>query len=240
MNKNKWHKRLFKFKGFLNYVYSLLLLRYTPLNDLYLKKFFSSYSIEKLHVGCGVHLLKGWCNVLFEPNQEYGRLKNVNGIDFLNFNLLRPWPWPENSISFIAGSHFIEHLDLNQCLQFNKAAFRVLKAGGIIRLSCPDLETYALNYIKKNSDFFNHEEIKKACAFKAAETYSQIFAAKAYDCGGAHKWFHDFSSLENILKRAGFVRVRKVKRLEGETPDLEKLEPVQREIETLYVEATKP
>ena len=157
----------------------------------------------------------------------------------MNYNLLKPWPWPRNSISVIAGSHFIEHLDLNQCIKFCKEAFNVLKSGGTIRLSCPDLEIYALKYTSNDNGFFKHEEIKKACAFKAAETPSQIFAAKAYDSGGAHKWFHDFSSLKNVLERAGFGSVRKVGRLEGNTPDLELLEPAPREIETLYVEAIK-
>ena len=43
-----------------------------------------------------------------------------------------------------------------------------------------------------------------------------------------------------VLERAGFVNVRKVKRLEGRTPNLEELELSQREIETVYVEADKP
>ena len=148
--------------------------------------------------------------------------------------------WHKNSVSFVAGSHFIEHLDLNQSVKFCKEAHNVLKSGGTIRLSCPDLEIYASKYISKDNAFFKNEEIKKACTFKTAETPSQIFAAKAYDSGGAHKWFHDFSSLKNVLERAGFTGIRKLKRLEGETPDLELLEPAQREIETLYVEANKP
>ena len=141
---------------------------------------------------------------------------------------------------FIAGAHFIEHLDLNHCIQFCKEALKVLKSGGIIRLSCPDLEIYARNYIAGNKAFFEHEEIKRACVFQTAQTPSQIFAAKAYDSGGAHKWFHDFSSLQNALQQAGFKNVRKLTRLEGQMPDLELLELPGREVETLYVEAQKP
>ena len=236
----RWRKRLYKIRGFFNYAYSLLLLRYTPLNYFRLKIFFKSYLVNRLHVGCGLELLDGWCNVLYERNMEYGQLKKVDGRDVLNYNLLKPWPWPENSVSFIAGGHFIEHLDLNQCIRFSKEAGRVLKSGGIIRLSCPDLEIYARNYIEGNKEFFKNEEIRKACACKSAETPSQIFAAKAYDSGGTHKWFHDYSSLKSVLQRVGFVNIRKVNRLEGQTPDLEKLELPQREIETVYIEAGKP
>ena len=158
----------------------------------------------------------------------------------LNYNLLKPWPWSENSVRFVAGAHFIEHLNINQCLKFCTMAFRTLKSGGVIRLSCPDLEIYARNYVQGNQQFFTDQEIKKACAYNEAQTASQIFAAKAYDNNGTHKWFHDFSSLKNILQRAGFVNIRKVSRLEGKTPDLALLEIPQREIETVYVEAEKP
>ena len=237
---NKLEKRIYKLKGFLSYLYSLALLRYSSLNEKQLKKYFNENPVDRLHVGCGLTILPGWCNVLYERNQEYGQVKAVNGGSYLNYNLLKSWPWPEGSINYVAGAHFIEHIDLNHCLAFAKEAFTVLKPGGVIRLSCPDLEIYARNYVSNNEDFFKNEHIQKACVFKEAQTPSQIFAAKAYDSGGAHKWFHDFSSLKSVLERAGFSNVRKLTRLEGKVPDLEKLELPNREIESLYIEATKP
>lgn len=236
----KFKKRIYKFKGFLNYMYSLLLLRYSLLNRYQLKRYFLKHPVSRLHVGCGLSILPGWCNVLYERNQEYGRVKKINGGLFLNFNLLNEWPWPKGSVSFVAGAHFIEHIDLNQCLKFVREAYEVLRPGGIIRLSCPDLEVYARHYINDNGGFFRNEQVQKACVFKEARTPSQIFAAKAYDSGGAHKWFHDYTSLKNVLERAGFVNIQKVGRLEGKVPDLEKLELPDREIESVYVEAQKP
>ena len=67
----------------------------------------------------------------------------------------------------------------------------------------------------------------------------EIFIAKAYDSGGSHKWFYDFDSLKHILESAGFTQVKKCGRLEGAVPDLEMIEPLGRELETLYVEAVK-
>ncbi len=233
-------KRWMKFTGWLNYAASILLLRYTKFNASLLAKGIASAGVDKLHVGCGHVLLAGWLNILFEKRQEYGRVRNVDGAMFLNYNLLKPWPVENNSISFIAGSHFIEHLDLNAGMQFVGYAYRVMKKGGVIRLSCPDLEVYAKNYVAGNKTFFDHPLIREWCTFKAAQTPGEIFIAKAYDSGGAHKWFYDFASLKHILESAGFSDVRRVSRLEGKSPDLEKLEPPQRELETVYVEATKP
>ena len=237
---NKWEKRFKKINGFWNQAYSCLLLRYTRFNIKRLRRQIDRANVDRLHVGCGNVFIRGWLNIFYETREVYGALKKKNGTDLLNFNLLKPWPVGSNSIDFIAGSHFIEHLDLNDGIEFLDEAFRVLRAGGIIRLSCPDLEIYANNYVKRNKAFFEDKLIKEWCAFKKAETPGEIFIAKAYDSGGSHQWFYDFDSLKHILESAGFGKVRKCGRLEGVVPDLETIEPSGRELETLYVEAVKP
>jgi len=234
-----WQKRWMKIKGCFLRTYSYGLLRYTKWNTRQLQKEIHGRNINKLHVGCGLVWLDGWLNILYEPRQEYGRVREVNGRLLLNYNLLKQWPAKDNSMQFIAGSHFIEHLDLNHGIAFVKECFRTLKSGGVIRLSCPDLEIYAKNYVDGNKGFFEHELIKEWCTFSQAETAGEIFAAKAYDSGGSHKWFYDFSSLRHILELAGFQEIQKCGRLEGKTPGLGDLELSQRELETVYVEAIK-
>ncbi len=234
-----WSKRIYKMKGFFNCAYSFLMLRYTMLNLSSLRRRLEDCAIDRMHIGCGNVILEGWLNVLYERRQEYGRLKSMGKGWFLNYDLLGPWPVKDNSLTFVASSHMIEHLDLNDGLMLVKQAYQALKNGGVIRLSCPDMEIYARHYLARDEDFFNHPLIREWCTFKAAETHGQIFMAKAYDSGGAHKWFYDYESLKNILERAGFVQVKKVGRLEGATPDLALLEPAGRELETVYVEAVK-
>ncbi len=237
---SKWTKRKAKLQGLLCQIYSLVSLRYTRFNVRLLRRQITGKGINRLHVGCGNVLLKDWLNVFYEKRQVYGQVQRDNGALRLNYNLLKPWPVASNSIDFIAGSHFIEHLDLNDGLQFLQEAFRVLRSGGTIRLSCPDLEIYANHYVKRDKAFFDHKLIREWCTFKKAETPGEIFIAKAYDSGGSHKWFYDFDSLKHVLESAGFVRVKKCGRLEGVIPDLQALEPPGRELETLYVEAVKP
>ena len=191
-------------------------------------------------MGCGNIFPKGWLNIRYDLREEYGKVKqSPQGAFYLNFNLLKIWPIADESIQYISGSHFIEHLDLNQGVEFLREAFRVLKKGGAIRLSCPDLHIYARNYIENNRAFFENKLIKEWCAFKNAVTPGEIFIAKAYDSGGSHKWFYDFDSLRHILEIVGFRMVVKENRLTGRIPDLKEIEPEQRELETLYVEAVK-
>jgi len=228
-----------KVRGFLHLLYSGLCLRFTRWNQQRLFRQSQRLKVDKLHVGCGDIFLPNWLNITFELREEYGIIKNKEGALWLNYNLLKPWPFADQSIQFIAGSHFIEHLDLNGGIFFFNEAYRVMKPGGIIRMSCPDLLTYAENYIKNNKDFFEDPLIREACTFKNAVTPGEIFIAKAYDSGGAHKWFYDFDSLKHLMGSAGFRHVKKTTRRTGQVPDLERIEFSAREIESVYVEAVK-
>ena len=228
-----------KLRGLFCQAVSYLLLRHTPWNRGRIQRNIISQKIDRLHVGCGDILLKGWLNIRYEKREEYGRLKEINGALYLNYNLLKPWPVNGESVRFVAGSHFIEHLDLNDGIKFLTAAYKVLQKRGVIRLSCPDLELYARHYVSDNRGFFENKWIREWCVFKKAQTPGEIFIAKAYDSGGSHKWFYDFDSLKHILEAAGFKEIRKTTRLQGKTPDLEKLELPERELETVYVEGIK-
>ncbi len=236
---NKAAKRIAKLKGFFLQAYSVIMFRYASWNTAALQKQGRNLNVGRLHIGCGHVLLSGWLNIAFETREEYGRIKTRGGAPYLNYNLLKPWPFDSGSIEYIAASHFIEHLDLNQGMEFTKRCYGVLKSGGVLRLSCPDLELYAKNYAQNNKNFFNHPLIKEWCCFKNAVTPGEIFIAKAYDSGGSHKWFYDFESLKHILEAAGFTSVQRVGRLEGRTPDLKKIELEKRELETVYMEAVK-
>jgi len=238
-SKNVFQKRIVKFRGFLNFFYSVLCLRFTRLGQRMLFRRVRDLKIDKVHVGCGNTLLQGWLNITFEPREEYGRIKEKGEAFWLNYNLLKPWPFADESIQFIAGSHMIEHLDLNGGILFFKEAYRVMKKGGVIRMSCPDLEIYASNYIKNNNEFFRNSFVREACTFKNAVTPGEIFISKAYDSGGAHKWFYDFDSLKHVLELAGFSQVQRKERLKGSIPDIDQVEASAREIESLYVEAVK-
>lgn len=239
MKSNVLKKRTEKLRGFLNLLYSGVFLRFTRTNGRRLRRQTRKLGIDRLHVGCGNILLEGWLNITYETREKYGEIRRSGRGWWLNYDVRKKLPFNDGTIQYIAGSHFIEHLDLNEGMDFFREAFRVMKKGGVIRVSCPDLGVYARHYISGNKDFFENSFIRQACTFQNAVTSGEIFAAKAYDSGGAHKWFYDFDSLKHVLALAGFIQIKKVTRLQSQVPDVEKIEPADREIETIYVEAVK-
>lgn len=239
MSSSLWQKRCRKFQRFFKTILSGLTLRYTDSNCVRLQRQIKQKGIHRFHVGCGNVLLRDWLNITYDASEIYGVLLNRRDGLLLSYDLRKRWPVEDGSLDFVAGSHFIEHLDLNHGIQFAREAYRCLKKGGVVRLSCPDLEIYAKNYVERNKRFFDHPKVREWCAFKQADTPGEILAAKAYDSGGSHQWFYDFESLKHVLQLAGFSVVKRCGRLEGKTPDLERLEPAERELETVYIEAEK-
>jgi predicted SAM-dependent methyltransferase len=115
----------------------------------------------RLHIGCGPRILKGWVNIdlVFEPWENYMQYytdefygPDVRGVkdDFLALDVTKaPLPFADNSVDVIFNEDFIEHLDQRQIMLFLAETFRVLKPGGIHRVTTPDLMWIMQNH----SDF---------------------------------------------------------------------------------------
>jgi predicted SAM-dependent methyltransferase len=161
----------------------------------------------------------------------------INGVHYLNYDLTYGLPLKDKSADCIYGSHFIEHLSFDEGIKFFHEAYIALKKNGTIRISCPDLEKYALKYVQKDGEFY-HNKLKKFCYHPQAKTPGEIFIAKAYD-GKLHRWFYDSESLHHLMRKAGFRNINKKRVHQSSIKDIEKVEPKFREVESLYIEATK-
>src|ERR1700756_1402270 len=84
----------------------------------------------KLHLGCGPNRKDGWVNIdLFDSGAD------------LRLDLREPWPFPDNSISYIYSEHVFEHFEFHlEVPRFLEQAFRVLEPGGSFDVVVPDTE----------------------------------------------------------------------------------------------------
>ena len=69
--------------------------------------------------------------------------------DILYYDIRRPFPFEDNSFDGIYAFHIIEHLTPVEAGVFALELFRVLKPGGICRISTPDLEEITREYLKQ-------------------------------------------------------------------------------------------
>jgi len=100
-----------------------------------------------LNLGCGKRFHKSWTNIDFVSTGE--------GV--LAHNLLEGIPFGNETFDVVYHSHVLEHFNKTDAISFINECFRVLKAGGIIRIAVPDLETISKEYLINLERAINHE-----------------------------------------------------------------------------------
>jgi len=131
---------------------------------------------HRVNVGCGTTPTDGWLNFdnslslklsLF-PRLAHvlSKLKILNQtqIEFVRFCLKNNITWADatkriplasSSVEVLYCAHMLEHLDRAEAIRFLQEANRVLVSGGVIRISVPDLEKKASQYLDDgDADYF--------------------------------------------------------------------------------------
>lgn len=153
-------------------------------------------------------------------------------------------PFGNESVDFIYSSHLMEHLRKDEAEKVLRECFRVLKSGGVLRLTVPDLELIARSYIKeignarnrrKTNAWLPSEEFLETLDI-GAEKSRASFVSKIFP--SRHKWMYDELSLTAVLNSLGFVNIEKGSYKVGRVPDIDLLD--NRPQNSLYLEAQKP
>jgi predicted SAM-dependent methyltransferase len=104
--------------------------------------------------------------------------------------------YQDNSVSLIYASHSFEYFHLDEAPHVLKEWRRVLKPGGILRLSVPDF-TRLIEVYKKSGD------IRKILG----PLYGRWAINDIYEV--YHRTVYDYSLLTELLKEAGFTNIHK-------------------------------
>jgi predicted SAM-dependent methyltransferase len=138
-----------------------------------------------------------------------GKKKGVNGwitADIcggtdLWMDILKPFPWPDESVDKIYSSHVFEHFFVHDLEFILAECKRILKPDGIISVCVPNAELYIRGYIHPGT--FDPD---KFCTFESAyRFYSNIDYVNyiAY-LDGTHRHLFDQENLVQLLAKNGF------------------------------------
>lgn len=200
----------------------------------------------KVNLGCGLSVAKGWINIdgslnafaaswpgffhkilyrlsgasRYYPEEKYCAI--LGGHRFLHHDLAYGIPLQDASADFVFTSHFLEHLFPQDAAFILKEAHRVLKPGGLIRVSVPDLK-YAVSLYAAG------EKRKMLDNYFFVDNMSSFLAR--------HKYMYDFELLSELLGKAGFKNVSQKTFKSGNVPDLEQLDIYPED--SLFVEAER-
>ena len=211
----------------------------------------------RLNVGCGQTPTPGWRNLdnsfalrlapwprltalaarfgILEPPQvafiAFARRGEVEWAD------ARRLPCPDSSVDALYTSHMIGYLDQVEVLSFLAEAHRVLRPGGVFRISVPDLNRLVSAYSQTgDADAF---VASTYLTVPKPRTFSQRVRLALVGPRQYH-WLYDCRSLCGLLEKNVFSDA--VRREPGTTgiPEPGALDLRERESQSLYVEAIKP
>lgn len=201
-----------------------------------------SSDIQKLHLGCFDIVVPGWINTDVTPHIYLSR---IPGLAFVLFNIgllpkhrylqyqrgvfrqihylnvAKRFPFADDTFDYVYSSHLIEHLYHDQAAFCLRETHRVLKKGGVIRVSTPDLDALVRNYTSEHADLF----------------IESIFEARQQREKNRHHWCYNQLTLTQILNSSGFCDVYRCQFQQGRCVDLELLE---NRPGSLFMEAIKP
>ena len=175
-----------------------------------------------LNVGCGILPVKEFINLDFYWHPE---------IDVCWDITKKKYPFKDETIEGIYTEHCLEHIPYEKCLENFKEFYRLLKKDSTLRVILPDGEIYCNLYLQKKTDN------KIVMPYGENEPTPMISINRIFRSHG-HQFIYDYETLEFLLKKAGFA---KIKREQFRTGNDERLliDSPERVLESVYLEAQK-
>jgi len=181
--------------------------------------------LSKLHLGCFDRVFPGWINTDITPHifiarvpglawllyrarmmseQRYGQHKKgiFRAISYLD--VTKKFPYPDSWFDAVYCSHLLEHLYPEQARFCLSEIYRVLKTGGIVRISVPDLDRIVSHYDPSHPERF----------------LEQMFESRQKRAKNQHHWHYNEISLKQLFTGAGFLKIWRCGFKQGQCPDV--------------------
>jgi predicted SAM-dependent methyltransferase len=196
-----------------------------------------THRVRRLHLGCSGLLRRGWFNT-----DKYPRRLGVAYCDATG-----RYPFGDSVFDYVFTEHMIEHVPYRGGQSLVRECLRVLRPGGKLRISTPDLDRIlALRHptteLEKEYVRYALAEIPEAVDGQTVILINQFMRA------WGHTFIYDRATLSGLMRSAGFTDIRERRPGESDDPELVGLErhgetfpkPEFNLIESMVFEGTKP
>jgi predicted SAM-dependent methyltransferase len=196
-----------------------------------------SNRIRRLHLGCSELLRPGWFNT-----DKYPRRIGVAYCDATG-----RYPFENDAFDYIFTEHMIEHVTYAGGKSLVRECLRVLKPGGKLRISTPDLGRILA--LREPRSQLEKDYVQFALGTIPEAVDGQIsFFINQFMRAWGHTFIYDRETLSGLMRSAGFIDI--TERRPGESDDAE-LTDIERHgetfpipefnlIESMVLEGTKP
>ena len=202
-----------------------------------------SPTATKLHIGAFDVVHDGWLNTDVTPHMAIARVPGLAAglrragrlsderwaahrdgtfrrLHYLD--LTQPLPFDDGAFEAAFGSHVLEHLTPGEADGVLRELHRVLRPGGIVRISVPDLDRVVAEYDAGAPDEF---------------LFGMWQGRDRSTSRHRHWWLYNERSLGELLTSTGFTDVRRESFRNGRCPDVERIDS---RPESLFMEGARP
>lgn len=202
-----------------------------------ISNYLKSHQTRKLQIGSGENVIEGWLNTDRSPTKK---------IVFLDAS--KRFPFNDCTFDYVLSEHLIEHLTYQDGLRLVQECYRVLKPGGKIRISTPDLRFLIELYNENRTELQERYVVWAVKSFlpDISDNFN-IFVINNFFRNFGHKFIYDYKTLRNLLDYCRFVNMTQCSVGESNDKNFKAVESHNQyigndfnKLESLILEGTKP
>ncbi len=133
----------------------------------------------------------------------------------MRFDLGRRLPFESRSVDFVFTEHFVEHVHLGQARRLFDECARILRPGGVLRISTPDLRTLVQAYLDGDVGEWADMKWRPSTPCDLLNEGMRLWG---------HRYLWDEEQLTRVLRSRGFSAVTRVAWHESDHETLRGLE----------------
>lgn len=200
-----------------------------------IRRYLAEAAEPRLNLGCGPHCVPGWLNAdKFAPEAD------------VYLDVEEPFPFADAQFELVYSEHMLEHVPVDAVPGVLHEIHRVVRPGGVCRITVPDLELHARRYVEGDRAFsdailrsFDAKRERRPEKYWLVRSPGGAFMSRACSRFYGHQWMYDFETLGSCLEEVGFTKVEKCRFGESLSPHAAALDLEERVFETLYVDAVR-
>src|SRR5262249_33899517 len=164
-----------------------------------LERYLHNHQVRKLQLGTSNSLIEGWLNTDLLPTSS--------GVVYLDAT--KRFPFKDNTFDYVYSEHMIEHIEYDAALFMLGECFRVLRPGGRIGISAPDLIVLfgLLSSEKTASKTFYVDWMTRKFLPNVTSCKEVFLINNAFRAWG-HQFLYDRETMEMTMKKVGFENIR--------------------------------
>lgn len=200
-------------------------------------RYLQSTKTPALILGAGSQLREGWLASDLDP---------TNGA-IIPIDATRRLPFPDASLAYVFAEHMIEHIDYRNGQKLMREIYRVLRAGGVVRIATPDLVRTARLVVEPLDEAAQAYVDWNNTTFGEHVNNRPSFVLNRLMRWWGHQFVYDQPTLVDLMKEAGFVAIEAQQI--GESPHVmlrhiehhgDIVSEMANRFETMVIEGTKP